>query len=82
MKVLKTHYLLLAMAASTALTACEAENIVEQTSAIAAETYFAPPFAEPDKSKQLNGSPAENMKALFEATGPEVITSLGRINIT
>jgi hypothetical protein len=82
MKRLKAHYLMLAMAASTALAACEAENIVEQTSAISTETYFAPTFAEPDKSKQLNGSPAENLKALFEATGPEIITSLGRINIT
>jgi hypothetical protein len=82
MKRLKAHYLMLAMAVSTALAACEAENIVEQTSAISTETYFAPTFAEPDKSKQLNGSPAENLKALFEATGPEIITSLGRINIT
>jgi hypothetical protein len=65
MKRLKAHYLMLAMAASTALAACEAENIVEQTSAISTETYFAPTFAEPDKSKQLNGSPAEHLKTLF-----------------
>ncbi len=39
-------------------------------------------FAKPDKSKRLTGTPAENLKALFEATGPGVITSLGRMNIT
>ncbi len=39
-------------------------------------------FAKPDKSKKLNGTPAENLKTLFEATGPGVITSLGRMNIT
>lgn len=53
------------------------ETPVEQTEVAATRT-----FAEPDKSKALNGTPAENLKALFEATGPGVITSLGRINIT
>ncbi len=40
-------------------------------------------FAEPDNSTILNGTPAENLKAIFEATGPSIITSMGRaMNIT
>ena len=43
--------------------------------------YRAPAFAEPNEAKKLDGTPAENLKALFEATGSKVITSMGRMDI-
>ena len=58
------------------------ENYANQESAASADIYYAPTFAKPDKSKKLNGTPAENLKAIFEATGPSIITSSGRMNIT
>lgn len=46
------------------------------------ESYHAPSFAEPDKSKKLSGTPSENLKAIFEAIGSNIITDLGRMEIT
>lgn len=39
-------------------------------------------FAEPDNAKELKGTPSENLKAILEAVGPGIITSLGSMNIT
>ena len=84
---MKKHILVLSLAAAGAMfAACneqnEIENLAQQETTTFVDNYRAPAFAEPDKSKVLNGTPAENLKALFEATGPKIITSLGRISIT
>ena len=82
----KNLFILSLIAVSGLLAACddqsEVENFTTQESAEFVNDYRAPSFAEPDKSKKLSGSPAENLKSLFEATGPKVITSMGRMNIT
>lgn len=73
-------------AASAMFAACDkqfdTESITNQEAETSVDAYYAPTFAEPDKSKKLNGTPAENLKAIFEATGPSIITSMGRMNIT
>lgn len=71
-------------AVGTMLVACNeqyhAENHINQeTVATSVSAYHAPVFAEPDEAKELDGIPAENLKKLFEATGPEIITSMGRL---
>lgn len=85
---MKKHFLVLSFAAMGAMfCACDeqhqVENFTQEEEFSFVDNYRAPAFAEPDnKSKTLSGTPAENLKALFEATGPEVITDLGRMNIT
>lgn len=84
---MKKHILVLSLAAAGAMfAACneqnETETLAQQEAATFVDNYRAPAFAEPDKSKVLNGTPAENLKTIFEATGPKIITSLGRISIT
>lgn len=82
----KNLFILSLIAASGMLAACNdqsgVENFTDQESAEFVNDYRAPSFAEPDKSKKLSGTPAENLKSLFEAAGPEVITSMGKMNIT
>jgi hypothetical protein len=83
---MKKHILIASLAAaSTLFTACNEQynttNITNQQEA-SAEAYYAPTFAEPDDAKRLTGTPAENLRAIFEATGPEIITSMGNMNIT
>ena len=83
---MKKHMLILSLALGGMLIACDEQNAMENTefqeSTSLDNTYYAPSFAEPDKSEHLNGTPSENLKALFEATGPKIITSMGRMNIT
>lgn len=84
---MKQHFLALSFAAiSTMFCACneqhQAESFTQEEDFSFVDTYRAPTFAEPDKSKQLNGTPSENLKAILEATGPSIITSLGHMEIT
>ena len=85
---MKKHLLILSLAAvGTMFAACDKQyetvNLAQQETDIFVNSYRAPSFAEPDDSKQLNGTPAENLKAIFTATGPKIITSMGRMmNIT
>ena len=83
---MKKHMLILSLALGGMLIVCDEQNAMENTefqeSTSLDNTYYAPSFAEPDKSEHLNGTPSENLKALFEATGPKIITSMGRMNIT
>ena len=72
-------------AASAMFASCDKQYDVENDSnqeVKSADIYYAPTFSKPDKSKKLNGTPAENLKAIFESTGPGIIKSLGRMNIT
>ena len=87
MKRIKTHFLTLSITAASAIfAACDKqydnENFASQETDTFIDAYYAPTFAKPDKSKKLNGTASENLKAIFEATGPSIITSMGRMNIT
>ena len=80
---MKKHFLVLSFAAMGAMfCACDeqhqVENLTQEEEFSFIDNYRAPAFAEPDKSKVLNGTPAENLKAIFESTGAKVITSMGR----
>ena len=84
---MKKHILLLSLAtASTLFPSCseqhDIETIAHEATITEMSPYQAPTFAEPDKSTKLNGTPAENLKAIFEATGPSIITGIGRMEIT
>ena len=86
---MKNVYVLLLAATSTVLAACseqyEGDNLANQASTEVADAYRAPSFAEPDgKSQQLSSyNAAENLKVIFNSTGPKIITSMGRgMNIT
>ena len=86
--MMKKHYLALSLAAASCLfTACDKQfeptPQLQQEKTEAMDYFRAPTFAEPDNfSKQLNGTPSENLMAIFESTGPKIITSMGRMNIT
>ena len=82
---MKKHILVFSLAAAGSLfSACDKqyENVESfpNQEATSTESYYAPAFAEPDKSTKLTGTPAENLKAIFEAKGPSIITDLGRMN--
>ena len=86
---IRKHILMLSLAtAGAVLASCNElqhiDNSDSQTTVgkTDAGAYYAPSFAEPDKSTKLNGTPSENLKAIFEATGPSIITSIGRMEIT
>ena len=84
---MKKHILVFSLAAAGSLfSACDKqyENVESfpNQEATSTESYYAPAFAEPDKSTKLTGTPAENLKAIFEAKGPSIITDLGRMEIT
>ncbi|MBE6292059.1 MAG: hypothetical protein E7091_06570 [Bacteroidales bacterium] len=84
---MKRHYSLLSiLAVGAALIACNKENAIETpVNDIMQETSantHTRGFAEPDGANPLKGTPSENLKAIFEATGPGIITSLGEMNIT
>ena len=83
---MKKHLLIVSLAAGAMLAACNKQydvaNLAQQDTGIVTNSYQAPTFAEPDGSRQLTGTPSENLKAIFEATGPGIITSMGRMNIT
>ena len=84
---MRKHYSLLSiLLAGTMMTSCHkefrTENFVNNETPESTETIYSRTFAEPDKSKRLTGSPAENLRAIFESTGPGIITSMGRMNIT
>ena len=84
---MRKHYSLLSiLLAGTMMTSCHkefrTENFVNDETPESTETIYSRTFAEPDKSKRLTGSPAENLRAIFESTGPGIITSMGRMNIT
>ena len=80
---MKKHFFILSLAAATSvLTACneqyETTNLVQQEAATFVDNYRAPAFAEPDGSKPLTSfKAAENLKMLFNSTGPKIITSMG-----
>ena len=84
---MKKHILVFSLAVAGSLfSACDKqyENVESfpNQEATSTESYYAPAFAEPDKSTKLTGTPYENLKAIFEATGPSIITDLGRMEIT
>ena len=84
---MKKHILVFLLAAAGSLfSACdkqyESVESFPNQEATSTESYYAPAFAEPDKSTKLTGTPAENLKAIFEATGSSIITDLGRMEIT
>ena len=84
---MKKHLLILSLAAVGGMfIACNDQSGTDiQTSeapTTLVDSYRTPSFAEPDESTQLNGTPAQNLKAIFESTGPSIITSMGRMNIT
>ena len=84
---MKKHILVFSLAAAGSLfSACDKqyENVESfpNQEATSTESYYAPAFAEPDKSTKLTGTPYENLKAIFEATGSSIITDLGRMEIT
>ena len=62
----------------------ETDNLAQQEAETFVDNYRAPAFAEPDGSKPLTPfMAAENLKMLFNSTGPKIITSMGRLmNIT
>jgi hypothetical protein len=80
---MKKNLLILSIvAAASMFAACDkqydANVLAQQESEAFADAYRAPSFAEPDKSTQLNGAPAANLKTIFNSTGSKVITSMGR----
>lgn len=91
---MKKHFFILALAVATSMfAACneqyETDNLAQQEAETFVDNYRAPAFAEPDGSKPitpLKGAEikaAENLKMLFDSTGPKIITSMGRMmNIT
>ena len=83
---MKKSYLFAALSAACAITTTSCTNELEeytpQEVLVEQGATITRSFAKPDESKRLSGTPAENLKALFEAAGPGVITSLGRMNIT
>ena len=84
---MKKHILVFSLAVAGSLfSACDKqyENVESfpNQEATSTESYYAPAFAEPDKSTKLTGTPYENLKAIFEATGSSIITDLGRMEIT
>ena len=84
---MKKHILVFSLATAGSLfSACDKqyENVESfpNQEATSTESYYAPAFAEPDKSTKLTGTPYENLKAIFEATGSSIITDLGRMEIT
>lgn len=60
----------------------EAANLAQQESVTFVDNYRAPAFPEPDDAELLDGTPQQNLKALFTAAGPEIINSLGSVVIT
>lgn len=89
-KCMKRHILMYSLLATGLLmTSCSEISVKESCTPDAQNTvqtdangYLTRTFAQPDGSKVLNGTPSQNLKALFEAVGPEVITSLGMMKIT
>ena len=86
---MKKHLFILSLAAATSVfAACdeqyETDNLTQQEAGTFVGNYQAPAFAEPDGSKPLTPfQAAENLKMLFNSTGPKIITSMGRMmNIT
>ena len=80
---MKKHFLIWSFAAVGAMfSACNeqqhVENLAQEEGTSFVDNYRTPTFAEPDKSTQLNGAPAANLKTIFNSTGPKVITSMGR----
>ena len=80
---MKKNLLILSIAAAASMfAACDkhydANVLAQQESEAFTDAYRAPSFAEPDKSTQLNGAPAANLKTIFNSTGSKVITSMGR----
>lgn len=60
----------------------EIDSIVNEGVENSTENVYTRSFAEVDNSIVLDGTPSENLKAIFEATGPDVIRTLGTIKIT
>lgn len=84
---MKKHLLMLSLfAAGAMLISCnkghetEVPTVPEAT--ISTGSFLTRTFAKPDGSKELTGSPNEKLKALLQATGPGIITSLGLMRIT
>ena len=81
--IMKKHFLIFSIAAATSMfAACDEQYdsnaLVQQESEMLVDAYRTPSFAEPDKSTLLNGTPAANLKAIFNSTGSKVINSMGR----
>lgn len=84
---MKKQILVLSLAAAGIMfSACneqyEAANLAQQESVTFVDNYRAPAFSEPDDAELLDGTPQMNLKALFTATGSEIINSLGSLVIT
>lgn len=82
----KNFLILLLFVAGIMFSACneqyEAANLAQQESVTFVDNYRAPAFPEPDDAELLDGTPQQNLKALFTAAGPEIINSLGSVVIT
>jgi len=77
------------LAAGILATSCNKMNLTgmgsstePQTTTATPNDYFTRTFAQPDDAELLDGTPQENLKALFATTGPEIINSLGSVVIT
>ena len=84
---MKKHYRFFCLlAVGTLLFSCskeyDTENFANNEADNETESIYTRAFAEPDGSKHLNGTPSENLKALFDVTDPDMVRSLGRMNIT
>ena len=83
---MKRHLLALSLLTTGAFFASCSETNYHADAELTANTgnevvgtiHQAPTYAEPDNATLLNGSPAENLKAIFENTGPKIINSIGR----
>ena len=76
---MKKQILVLSLAAAGIMfSACneqyEAANLAQQESVTFVDNYRAPAFPEPDDAELLDDTPQQNLKALFTAAGPEIIT--------
>lgn len=82
----KCFHSLCLLVASVVLFSCCADNhedsFINNETDKYTEDLYTRTFAEPDNSKELKGTPSEKLKTIFEATGPNVIRTLGSINIT
>lgn len=83
---IKKHLLMLPLCATMMISCTENYNSeefnAEETEMSTEDFYLTRTFAEPDNSKVLNGTPNENLKDIFTATGPDIIRTLGNVAIT
>lgn len=84
-RIKRNFRMLTLLAAGSLLAACSEQHNTEdftEQEAIPSSllgAWHAPTFAEPDNSKELTGTPAQKLQTIFNATGPSIITSIGRM---